>query len=126
MNRGWSDARVVGIEALHTESPAGPPLVIAAVSSELTTGHATDMSALSGAAANFDAGDRPPSPRRRVRMVTPNQPDHRRPSTPAVVPADQFAATSNQPQRTSPAIPNAGSNLDALTGERRRIRPPQL
>ncbi len=48
-NRGWSDALVVDIEALDDQGPIGPPLIIAALSEEVTTRAAKELSALAGA-----------------------------------------------------------------------------
>lgn len=49
VNRGWSDAEVVSDESLDTQTPAGPPLIIALSSTEVTAGTAKDLSALAGA-----------------------------------------------------------------------------
>ncbi len=47
--RGWSDAQLVSADALQEQSPAGPPIVVALGSSEVSEQTAKTVSALAGA-----------------------------------------------------------------------------
>lgn len=47
--RGWSDAQLVSADALREQSPAGPPIVVALGSSEVSEQTAKTVSALAGA-----------------------------------------------------------------------------